>query len=312
MNMAGFDYPYVSEEIARTVVKAIAAAPYGFAIWQSESPDVYRSDLILRFINIKGASPSGKHPKDLVDKKMADCMPELIGTSLDLAIREAMVHQIETEVVARSIPVPGGDERVFRNEIAPVSTGLVMSTFVEVTKESILERDYRTERRTGLATRAYFDDVALQTFEEQKATSESFGILFMDLDKFKSINDMYGHICGDEVLTEVARRLRLIQPQPRLISHWGGDEFAMVNTWSEDENAKYAQSILSAFSTPFLWGRESITLKVSVGYLTKRPTEKMKVRDMLSLVDSAMYRAKQNGGNRCENAELLDRDEIIT
>lgn len=296
------DFSYISVDAKDKVLEAIALAPFGVAIWESKAPEDFSSELTLIFINDKGAHPSGKTPKQLSNREMSESLPELIGTSLDYAIRESMVRQNETEVLVRTIPKPDEGERVFRNTIIPIKPGLVLATFTEVTKETILERDYRTERRTGLATRAYFDDMLHQLFLNQIADKQSFGILFMDIDKFKEINDEHGHICGDEILSEAARRLRLITPAPALIARWGGDEFAILTTWGERENKHLADAVVESFTAPFLWGEKKLQIKISVGCLTKSSDHNVDFRVAMSLVDGAMYRAKLAGGNRVENS----------
>lgn len=296
MNESAFSF--INGPTAHTIVEAVALAPYGFAIWQSEKPGDPDAELTLRFINLLGAAPSGKHPRDLINKAMKDSLPELVGTSLDYGIREVLLRNTKTEILLRSVPKAGDEEHVFRNIVTPIEPGLVMTTFIEVTKETILERDYRTERRTHLATREYFDDVFLELLHSQSESGQSLGVFFMDIDKFKSVNDSYGHMVGDEVLTEIARRLRLIEPAPQLISHWGGDEFAVLTSWNEPENAQLAQNIMDAFKAEFHSGKTEFKLGVSLGYLTKESGVKADPRHLLRAVDSAMYEAKKSGGSR--------------
>ncbi len=172
----------------------------------------------------------------------------------------------------------------------------MLATFEEITHEVFLEREHQVERRTNLATLSYFDDVFKKVMLQHDGDSDPVGMLFIDMDKFKLINDTYGHICGDEILAESARRLRMLEPQPLLIARWGGDEFAIITRWDSQRNREFANLILKAFEKPIIWGKEIVQVNLSIGVATSAPGEALNARKFLIAVDHAMYQAKELGG----------------
>lgn len=277
------------------IVAAASKAPFGFAIWQGEPEEALETQLTLKFINEVGATPTGKTPAQLINKPIAESLPEVIGTALETGIREILQRGGQTAVMVRTVQ-PNQDIRVYKNKLVSVSAGLVLATFEEVTEQVLLEREFRIERRTQLATRAYFDDVFREMVDDHEKNDGHVGMLFIDLDKFKLINDTYGHICGDELLAEVARRLRMIEPVPGLIARWGGDEFAILTRWESEKNIELAQKILAAFREPVIWGKETIPVKLSIGIATSNKGEPVNPREFMVAVDQAMYEAKKQGG----------------
>jgi diguanylate cyclase (GGDEF)-like protein len=103
-------------------------------------------------------------------------------------------------------------------------------------------------------------------------------------------------ICGDEILAEVARRLRMIEPAPRLIARWGGDEFAILTRWDAAKNRELATTILKTFEDPISWGAERIQVQISIGIATSSGAQKIVPREFMVAVDLAMYQAKRLGG----------------
>ena len=293
-NRIPLDVPLSFDDL-EIIVAAAYKAPFGFAIWQGDVNDPLTTELVLKFINVAGALASGKEPAQLVNKSMADSLPEVVGTALESSIREILQRGGEGQVLVRTAQ-PGQEVRTFKNKVARVAEGLVLATFDEITEQVLLEREFKVERRTHLATRAYFDDVFEDLVNEHVAEDGYVGMLFIDLDKFKWINDTYGHICGDEILSEVARRLRMIEPQPRLIARWGGDEFAILTRWGADQNRELATKILKAFEEPVQWGKEKIQVRISIGIATSNKDDQVIPRTFMVAVDKAMYEAKRQGG----------------
>lgn len=294
MNRIPLDVPLTFDDL-EIIVAAANKAPFGFAIWQGDPSQATTSDLTLKFINIIGATPSGKGPADLINKPMPQALPEVVGTPLETSIREILQRGGQSQVLVRTVQ-PGESARVFKNKIVSISEGLVLATFDEITEQVLLEREFKVERRTQLATRAYFDDVFGDMVEDHLKNDGHVGMLFIDLDKFKEINDAHGHICGDEVLAEVARRLRMIEPQPGLIARWGGDEFAILTRWPAEKNKHLAEAILQAFVEPVLWGKEIIPVRLSIGIATSKQGVPVNPREFIVAVDQAMYEAKKHGG----------------
>jgi diguanylate cyclase (GGDEF)-like protein len=166
---------------------------------------------------------------------------------------------------------------------------------------------------TGLANRLYFLDRLEDTIQHaiHNGSHDQFAVLFLDLDRFKLINDSLGHAAGDELLLAIARRLKVSvrgSESAERIGHaitarLGGDEFAVLLTGLDDmsEVRHVADRILASLSSPFQIGGRQIFATVSIGIAPGSSANSPE--DLLRNADTAMYHAKAKGKAR---AELFD------
>jgi diguanylate cyclase (GGDEF)-like protein len=124
-----------------------------------------------------------------------------------------------------------------------------------------------------------------------------FALFFIDLDRFKGINDQHGHLAGDHVLRQAAERLRSAISKTAIVARVGGDEFIILQAGSDPSSAgRLAERILSAFVPPFeIAGAEDKTLGVSVG-VALYPRDGGDGESLLRAADAALYRVKRAGG----------------
>jgi diguanylate cyclase (GGDEF)-like protein len=130
------------------------------------------------------------------------------------------------------------------------------------------------------------------------AGSESgFALFFVDLDRFKGINDQHGHVAGDHVLKEAAQRIRKVVCRTAMVARAGGDEFIVLHAGLGSASAHtLAEAILSAFRQPFeVPGAKSETLGVSVG-VAFFPRHGRDAESLLKAADGALYHVKRSGG----------------
>ena len=167
---------------------------------------------------------------------------------------------------------------------------------------------------TGLPNRSLFTDhlrVALRRAHQNE--KYLFGVLFLDLDRFKNINDSLGHPCGDELLKLVARRLEACIRQTDMVARFGGDEFAiLLDTMQDTSDAvRVAEKVQKAISAPFkLASHEAITTaSIGVALSTSGYTE---AEDIIRDADTAMYRAKDRGKARCEVFDTAMHTRAVT
>jgi len=149
---------------------------------------------------------------------------------------------------------------------------------------------------TGLPNRALFLDRmhhALATWRRQR---DNFAVLFLDLDRFKAVNDNNGHQAGDAVLREVAARLRSCVRRVDTISRLGGDEFVILlaDIGGADQAAHVANAVMQAVARPIEVGGSHLTLSASIG-VAICPTDGVDVDTLMHHADVAMYHAKENG-----------------
>jgi len=181
------------------------------------------------------------------------------------------------------------------------------------------ELNYRASHDylTGLKNRLYFESQLEKSLTEVKEHGVQCSLMYLDLDKFKIINDTCGHHAGDEVLRQIATILTDNIPKSAMVARLGGDEFAIILSRVELEEAKkYAESIISAISKHyFLWDGHHFSLGVSIGLSVLTYFSRDGVH-ALSCVDSACYTAKQSGRNRIhiyeeDKQQELRREEVV-
>jgi diguanylate cyclase (GGDEF)-like protein/PAS domain S-box-containing protein len=191
------------------------------------------------------------------------------------------------------------------NLIDDPAVGGVVINYRDVTQRRQLEEELRHQAfhdsLTGLANRALFMDRLQHAMTRKRGFSLPLGVLFIDLDDFKTINDSLGHGEGDQVLVAVARRLQDVLRTGDTIARMGGDEFAVLVEDAVDADAPLdvAERLLGALQAPFGLGRNDLFVRASVG-LTAWHSNDETADDLIRNADIAMYTAKAGGKNRIE------------
>ncbi|OHC61845.1 MAG: diguanylate cyclase [Rhodocyclales bacterium RIFCSPLOWO2_02_FULL_63_24] len=149
---------------------------------------------------------------------------------------------------------------------------------------------------TGLANRVQFNRLAEQALSESKRKGGFGALLFIDLNRFKPINDTLGHTVGDKVLQETANRFRACLRGADVVCRLGGDEFAvgLFEIASREHAANVAQKLLAAMDDPILVGGRELKLGAAIG-ISVYPEDGLDTETLLRQADIAMYRAKQTG-----------------
>jgi diguanylate cyclase (GGDEF)-like protein/PAS domain S-box-containing protein len=154
---------------------------------------------------------------------------------------------------------------------------------------------------TDLPNRALFDDRLRTALRHAARTGEMLGVLFLDLDRFKMINDTLGHTIGDSLLVAVSRRPRGSVREDDTVARMGGDEFIFIlrGLRCSDDAVKPAQKVLSAIRPPFHVQGHELHITASVG-VSVYPADGVAPEQLLRCADVALYRAKDGGRNRLE------------
>ena len=148
---------------------------------------------------------------------------------------------------------------------------------------------------TGLANRALFHERLAEAVEIYRLERRPIGLLFIDLDDFKLVNDSFGHATGDIILRGVAERLRSCVSGVDVVARLGGDEFAVL-LCSGMEPEETGERIRAVFRLPFRLGDRQVTVSASIGATVTADLEPDLTADaLLRRVDAAMYGGKQNG-----------------
>jgi diguanylate cyclase (GGDEF)-like protein/PAS domain S-box-containing protein len=194
-------------------------------------------------------------------------------------------------------------------------------TFRDITEQaqrtSELERLAQFDELTGLANRSLFLEQLSRAIGRSQRKSSPLATLFIDLDRFKSVNDTLGHDIGDAVLLQVAERLRSNVRIGDFTGRWGGDEFVVcLEDFGEASNAAAAaQKLLLVLSEKYDIGNSEIYATPSIG-IALYPDSGETAERMVKAADIAMYEAKKRGGGRFQyyspslNAKLEQRQEL--
>ena len=189
-------------------------------------------------------------------------------------------------------------ESTITNRLAdPAVGGFVINT------RDVTERVLATERLahqathdalTGLPNRTLLEDRMAQARSSARRHGEILAAFFVDIDRFKSVNDTYGHAAGDLFLIEAARRLRRAARVDDTVARLGGDEFVVVACLHDDGAAyELAARLCTAFKEPFVLNDVLLSVAASVGIATTRDTDGD--IDLLDAADIALYEAKADG-----------------
>ncbi|MFM7894144.1 MAG: putative bifunctional diguanylate cyclase/phosphodiesterase, partial [Actinomycetota bacterium] len=176
---------------------------------------------------------------------------------------------------------------------------VIIAVRSNATLQARLITSAQTDALTGLPNRSLMlehVDTALRTAWRD---SRQPTVLFIDVDRFKNINDSLGHSAGDDVLVAVAERLRMVLPSHCVVGRISGDEFVVLDPQSKgpSEAMVLADRVLESFHEPLALRQGDVFVSASIGVSTYRPSVTNNADDLLRHADTAMYRAKESGRN---------------
>ena len=184
-----------------------------------------------------------------------------------------------------------------RDELAQLHRALIDSS-------AELERVANTDALTGVANRRAATEQLEQRLKHAHATGRPITVLLLDVDHFKQINDSYGHLVGDEVLREIAKRLREALPLDAVLGRWGGEEFlAVIDDCGLPQGLAIAENVRRTLAEqPLACGDRAIPVSASIGVSSVPGPVADAMDPIVAAADHALYRAKHAGRNRVEAA----------
>jgi diguanylate cyclase (GGDEF)-like protein/PAS domain S-box-containing protein len=213
---------------------------------------------------------------------------------------ESLVHERTRELEARSAEL----DRV-NAELRALSDKLeemvrVRTAELEASRAR-LAHQAQHDHLTGLPNRILLEERLERSVAAATRHGRTLAVLFLDLDGFKAVNDAFGHNAGDEVLREVAQRLRTTLRNSDTAARLSGDEFVALvpDLRHEDDAHEVAKALLDAISLPYHLRGGTVTLTVSIG-VSVFPDDAREAVTLQQHADTAMYRAKHGGKGRIE------------
>jgi diguanylate cyclase (GGDEF)-like protein/PAS domain S-box-containing protein len=163
-------------------------------------------------------------------------------------------------------------------------------------REETVWKQANFDNLTGLPNRQLLDDRLDRALAQANRRGTLVAALFIDLDRFKPVNDVYGHSAGDDLLRQVALRLRNCLRDEDTIARVGGDEFVAVlpDVASDELSAHAAEKIIAAISAPYRIGADQVEISCSIG-IAIYPRDAASPDSLLEKADDALYRAKKGG-----------------
>ncbi len=209
-----------------------------------------------------------------------------------------------------------GQAQAWRQDEVKLAQALGDNIYMAVMQrrvEDMLRHQASHDSLTGLPNRILFDDRLSLALANANRRGEMLAVVFLDLDRFKTINDTLGHAIGDELLQSAAQRLKSCLRAGDTIARWGGDEFTLLlpQITCVQDAAKIAQKILATLKTPFQLKEHELQITTSIG-VALAPYDGEDAETLLKNADTAMYSAKQEGKNNFQlyassmNTEALE------
>lgn len=223
--------------------------------------------------------------KELID----DLNDEVIHRTRTQVLLEDSKRDLEDKVRARTI------------ELENINEDLLKEISDKEKAEESLEYIAYHDELTNLPNRNLLIDRINDTIETAHRNNEKLGILFLDLDRFKAINDSLGHHIGDRLIQEVAKRLLHTLRKEDTISRNGGDEFVVVikRMQNSDEAILIAQKLIENLTNIFEIDSHKIHIGASIG-ISVYPNDGVSAVELVRNADTAMFNAKKSGGNRLQ------------
>jgi diguanylate cyclase (GGDEF)-like protein len=283
-------------------------------------------------------------------QQVDDALGKLQHGGFDVLLLDLSIHErfgldslLRARVAARSVPIvvltyprdeelalkavrAGAQDYLIKGEVTPT---LVSRTLLHAVERHRMLRDLTEAKQqqhflathdplTQLPNRYAFRDALQSAVADAQRNDTRLAVMFMDLDGFKSINDNLGHSAGDELLTDVASRLRQLIRKSDLVARLGGDEFvaAIRNMSDADAPLRVAEQIREEIEKPYYVNGLECWISTSIG-IASYPEDGCEADLLIRAADTAMYQAKASGKNQIRffhsdmNQRLVEHFDLV-
>jgi diguanylate cyclase (GGDEF)-like protein/PAS domain S-box-containing protein len=300
-----------SEHFTRTIISSV-----------QQGITVYDRELRYQVFNRFMEEITGVQAADVIGRKPGDVFPHLIENGVDLLLERALGGETVSSMDAPyRIPQTGREgwtSAVYSPHLSRNGEIIgVVGIIVEITQRKVAE-DQLTHNAfhddlTGLPNRALFVDRLERLMVHCERNPEYlFAVAFLDLDRFKNVNDSLGHLVGDELLVAIGQRLAACLRQGDTVARLGGDEFALLLDDVRDvsDATRVAERVLADLEQPFVLSGHEMYSNVSIG-IALSSCAYARPEDILRDADIAMYRAKSEGRSRYEVFDRNMHDKAV-
>ena len=281
----------------------------------------FDEDGLIREVNLTGAGLLGVDRRRLINKPFSTFVIKEDQDTFRAHLRETLKRETRQIGEIRIRRENGSVLTVQLQSVAaegPESDSPSCRTAViDITERKRMEEEIQHQAHhdtlTNLPNRLLFIEILSIELAQAQRGKKRFAVLFLDLDRFKHINDTLGHDAGDALLKEVVERLRRSVRASDTISRLGGDEFNILLTEipHADDVITIAQKVVDAFRKPYVISRHEFDMSTSIG-ISIYPEDGETMEALFKNADIAMYHAKEQGGNsyrfyNADNEPTVDR-----
>lgn len=271
------------------------------------------------FCNLAYERGLGKPREKLIGKTVRELLGDAAYRHVEPYIRRALAGE---SVTFQSEVPDSGSALCHETHYIPQrsSDGRTVLGFhaviTDITRQKVEERRLielaRIDPLTGLLNRAGFELRVEEAMQRCRATRTPMALMYLDIDKFKQINDRFGHDAGDTLLRAFAERLSQTLRSTDTVARLGGDEFTVVmeGVPRPEVAATVANKVVQAMATPFVVGQHTLSVTTSIG-LSFCQDDAMTVEELVKQADVMLYRAKEAGRNNVQIAEQLVEDAPV-
>lgn len=291
-------YTHEKERYTRLFDTILSSSPDLAAILDTDGKFIYANRAMAGLLKMS--------PSDIVGKDLSR-LGFQSADQVQAAIQQVVNGKVDYRKEITS-PLPDGSDAIYEYSFFPVINGdgnveAVAAIARDITErkrsENVLSRGANFDQLTALPNRSFFLDNLKREVRRSARTGLPMALLFLDLDKFKEVNDRLGHDAGDELLLQAAQRISACVRDTDTVARLGGDEFTVILT-EVKRNAhieSIARKILAELARPFSILGKEVHVSGSVG-ITLFPQDAATSEDLIRNADQAMYVSKEEGGNR--------------
>ena len=270
----------------------------GLCMFDANGRIILFNERYAKMMGLSAASLNGLSLLDLL-LKYRKAVGEVAGDPEELFAR-VLTDAHEGKSSTKVIQTSAG--RALRVVDQPMQQGGWVSTFEDITEwrraQAQIAHMAHHDALTGLANRTQLVEKLESALAVLASRGGSVAVHFIDLDRFKTVNDTLGHDGGDFLLKTVAKRLRTVTRVDDVVARLGGDEFVIVQTGvsSQEQAEDFARRLISAVTTPMTLREQTIVATVSIG-VALAPADGTDPERLLKSADLALYKAKADGRN---------------